>query len=45
MIFEVKYTQPLEILPFIKKWIPNLVILSPDELKKELEKDIKKFLE
>jgi len=44
VIFEVKYTQHLEILPFIKKWIPNLVILSPDELKKELEEDIKKLL-
>jgi predicted DNA-binding transcriptional regulator YafY len=45
VIFSVEYTQPLEILPFIKKWIPNLVILKPDELKEELKKDIQKMLD
>jgi predicted DNA-binding transcriptional regulator YafY len=44
VIFEIKYTQPLEILPFIKKWIPNLIILEPDELKEELKNDLKKIL-
>jgi predicted DNA-binding transcriptional regulator YafY len=31
-------------LPFIKKWIPNLIILEPDELKEELKNDIQKML-
>lgn len=39
VIFSIEYTQPIEILPFIQKWLPDLIILSPDELKKEyLEK-------
>ena len=45
VIFTLKYTQPLEILPFIKKWMPDLIILEPKELKNEyiisLEKTIK----
>jgi len=44
VIFEVKYTQPLEILPFIKKWIPYLIILSPKELKEEFENSLKEML-
>ena len=34
IIFSVNYTQELEILPFIQKWLPDLIILSPEELKK-----------
>jgi len=33
VIFSIDYTQELEILPFIQKWLPDLIILSPDELK------------
>lgn len=33
VIFSVDYTQELEILPFIQKWLPDLVILEPQELK------------
>lgn len=33
IIFTVKYTQPLEILPFIQKWLPDLIIQAPNELK------------
>jgi len=42
--FEISYTQALEILPFIKKWLPNLIILSPDDLKEELKEDLKNAL-
>jgi predicted DNA-binding transcriptional regulator YafY len=35
IIFTLDYTQPLEILPFIQKWLPHLVILEPQELKEE----------
>ena len=42
--FSLKYTQPLEILPFIKRWLPDLVILSPKELQEEMKKDLEKSL-
>jgi len=32
IIFEINYTQELEILPFIQKWLPDLIILKPKEL-------------
>ncbi len=35
VIFTLEYTQPLEILPFIQKWLPHLVILEPQELREE----------
>ena len=33
VIFTLQYTQDLEILPFIQKWLPDLVVLEPQELK------------
>ncbi len=33
VIFTVEYTQPMEIFPLIQGWLPNLVILEPQELK------------
>ena len=33
VIFTLDYTQELEILPFIQKWLPDLIILEPQELK------------
>lgn len=36
VIFTLEYTQPLEILPFIQRWLPDLIILEPQELKEEL---------
>lgn len=35
IIFTLEYTQSLEILPFIQKWLPHLVVLEPQELKDE----------
>lgn len=32
VLFELTYTQPLEILPFVQRWMPDLVILEPQEL-------------
>lgn len=45
IVFTVKYTQPLEILPFIKYWQPSITILQPDTLKNELVKDFKQSIE
>ena len=33
VLFTLEYTQELEILPFIQKWLPDLIILEPQELK------------
>ena len=44
VIFELSYTQPKEILPFIKKWIPNLLIIEPKELKEEFMSELKAML-
>jgi len=33
VVFSVEYTQEMEILPFIQKWLPNLIILEPKSLK------------
>ena len=40
IVFTIKYTQPLEILPFIQKWLPDLVILEPKELRDEYLKKL-----
>ncbi|MDR0676856.1 MAG: WYL domain-containing protein [Elusimicrobiota bacterium] len=44
IVFSILYTQPLEILPFIKNWLPNIKILEPQSLKAELKKELKKAL-
>jgi len=38
--FELSYTQELEILPFIQKWLPDIKIIKPVELKDALRKKI-----
>jgi len=38
--FELSYTQPIEILPFIKQWLPDIKILEPSSLKDVLKQDI-----
>lgn len=38
--FSIEYTQPLEILPFIKEWLPNMQLLAPVSLKEKLKKDL-----
>jgi predicted DNA-binding transcriptional regulator YafY len=40
IIFTLKYTQPLEILPFIQRWLPHLTILEPEELKQQMLKKL-----
>lgn len=42
--FSIDFTQPLEILPFIKQWQPDLIILSPESLKNNLIEDLKKSI-
>lgn len=35
VIFTLEYTQPLEILPLVQRWLPDIAILEPQELKDE----------
>jgi predicted DNA-binding transcriptional regulator YafY len=42
--FTLEYTQPIEVLPLIKKWLPNLKILSPKSLEDALRDDLEAYL-
>jgi predicted DNA-binding transcriptional regulator YafY len=42
--FSVSYTQPLEILPFIKQWLPEMVLQAPNDLREILKKELKKSI-
>jgi predicted DNA-binding transcriptional regulator YafY len=38
-----KINNPMEILPLIKTWLPDLKVISPDFIKEKILQDIKKF--
>ena len=48
VLFSLAYTQELEVLPLIQKWLPDLVVVAPQELKeayaKKLEEAFKNHL-
>jgi predicted DNA-binding transcriptional regulator YafY len=44
VLFTVDYTQPLEVLPFIKKWLPYMVVLEPKDLKDILSEELQIYL-
>ena len=43
--FSILFTKPLEILPFIKQWIPDISILEPQELKELLQKELSAMIQ
>jgi hypothetical protein len=46
LLLRFQITNNMELLPLIKKWIPNIkIISSPPHLKEQLKKDIEKYLE
>jgi predicted DNA-binding transcriptional regulator YafY len=45
VVFSVQYTQPLEILPFIKEWLPDMEILEPTELRNILLDELNNYLQ
>lgn len=45
VVFSVEYTQPLEILPFIKEWLPDMEILEPSDLKTILIEELKGYID
>jgi predicted DNA-binding transcriptional regulator YafY len=44
VVFSVEYTQPLEVLPFIKEWLPNMEILEPKELREMLIDELDDYI-
>lgn len=44
IVFSVSYTQPMEVLPFIKKWLPDIVILEPQSLITYYKEDLESAL-
>jgi predicted DNA-binding transcriptional regulator YafY len=42
--FSINYTQPLEVLPFVKRWILEVRLLSPNSLKKILLKELEESI-
>ncbi|MDQ7060885.1 MAG: WYL domain-containing protein [Sulfurimonas sp.] len=44
ILFTLEYTQELEILPFIQKWLPNLIILEPKELREAYLKKLQETI-
>jgi predicted DNA-binding transcriptional regulator YafY len=45
VIFSVDYTQELEILPFVQKWMPDLIILEPQELRDAYKEKLQSALD
>jgi predicted DNA-binding transcriptional regulator YafY len=45
VLFTLNYTQELEILPLIQKWLPDLIIVEPPELKEAYVKKLQSTLE
>ena len=44
IIFTIDYTQELEILPFIQKWMPSLIIKEPKELREHYINKLKEAI-
>ena len=40
VVFTLEYTQPIEIMPLIQSWLPNITILEPQELKEQYIKQL-----
>ena len=44
ILFEVRYTQDMEIFPLIQKWMPDLIIQEPKELQERYVKKLQEAL-
>lgn len=45
VIFSIDFTQDMEILPFIKKWLPDIEILEPKDLRETFKEQLKAALD
>ena len=43
--FSINFTQDMEILPFIKKWLPDIEVLEPTDLRQTFKEQLKIALE
>ena len=43
--FSINFTQDMEILPFIKKWLPDIEILEPKDLRETFKEQLKAALD
>ena len=44
VIFTLEYTQDLEILPFVQRWLPDIVVVEPQELQDGFKKKLQEAL-
>src|SRR5690606_17909290 len=44
LIVSFKVTNSMEILPLVKKWLPNIKIVSPKEIKEQFEEELREYL-
>lgn len=44
VVFSIDYTNDLEILPFIQRWLPDIIILEPKELQESYRDKLNKAL-
>lgn len=42
--FSIGFTQAMEMLPFVKQWLPDITIVSPESLKKAFREDLNEAL-
>lgn len=45
IVLSVQFTQPLEVLPFVKQWIPDIKIIEPKELKEIFQDELRRAME
>ncbi len=43
--FTLSYTQPLEVLPFVKRYLPDIEVLSPPALKEAMLTDLRAYFQ
>ncbi len=44
MIVSVEITDDMEIIPFVKYWIPHIKVLGPTRIKDAIENDLDVYL-
>lgn len=45
VLFSIEYTQELEVLPFVQRWLPDLIVVEPISLKKAYIEKLRASLE
>ena len=45
MVVSVETTNDMEIIPFVKYWMPHIKVLEPDSIKETINNDLKLYIE